>query len=400
MSEVQVAIVGGGAAGLAAAISAARAGARVTIYEKQQRVGQKILKTGNGRCNLTNMGVQPGDFNDPAYVRTIVSEHSPEVVLDFFHGLGLLTVEEDEGRVYPLSNAASSVLDVLRGACDCLGVQMQCSRNVVNIHSEDGRYALLCDDGNAFSADRVIVSTGGATTLLASLGHKITPFRPALRALETDTRPLKGLSGVRVRARVSASREEDSQSYFSEQGEVLFRDYGLSGIAIFDLSRVANPGDTIHLDFLPQLAADEYESFLKGKYAWMRACADASEEGQVSYGELLRGSFHPRLINAILRKADLASRQTAGTRALARIAEAAKDFKVEITGFGSPKQAQITQGGAVVDGFDKRTLESKLAPGVFAAGETLDIDGRCGGFNLHWAWASGLAAGSAAARRG
>lgn len=394
MNEKSVIVVGGGAAGLAAAIGAARNGAHVTVLEAAKRIGQKILKTGNGRCNLTNAHVRPDDFNDPAYVMDVLHRYPSKSIQEFFKGLGLLTVEEEEGRIYPLSNTASSVLDVLRDACARLGVEVICEQKVTDVHPCDAGYSLSCSDGTAYQAKKVIVATGGATKLLACLGHEIAPFEPALCPVKTETSDLKGLSGVRARANVRATRSGEARQYFEQRGEVLFRDYGLSGIVIFDLSREARAGDVVHLDFVSMLSAEEYRAFLCRKLESMCAC---NANAEITYADLLRGSFHARLNNAIIRQAGFKPSQLVDEALLVQIACTAKDFKLEVTGPGDPRQAQVTRGGAVVDEFNEKTLESKLAPGVFAAGETLNIDGRCGGFNLHWAWASGLASGAHAA---
>lgn len=393
MVDAYVIVVGGGAAGLVAAIAAAREGASVTVLEASKRVGQKILKTGNGRCNLTNAMVGPSDFNDHAFVEPVLERYSFDAILEFFDSIGLMTAEPDEeGRIYPYSNTAVSVLDVLRDACACLGVEIQCERKVIDIRANDRAYDLICEDGTAHAADQVVVCTGGATKLLASLGHRIVPFHPALCPIKTETHALKGLSGVRAHARVSAFHEGDEDPYFEEMGEVLFRDYGLSGIVTFDLSRYVRASDIIELDFLPDLAEKDFEGWMNSRYA--RICKCSSE---ASFSELLCGVFHPRVDNAVIRMARQKPSALADPQAFGSIAHAAKSFSIKVLGLGDPKQAQITRGGASLDEFDALTLESRLAPGIYAAGETLNVDGRCGGFNLHWAWASGLASGSAAA---
>lgn len=393
-----VAVIGGGAAGLTAAIAAAREGAAVIIFEAAGRVGQKILKTGNGRCNLTNAQVLPADYHEPHYVAPLIEAWPSERVLGFFSELGLVTLEEDEGRIYPFSNTASSVLDVLRDACARLDVQALCEREVIAIECRERDFELACADGSTYTADRVIVATGGATSLLARVGHEMAPFHPVLCPLKTDTRALKGLSGVRTYAKVSAYDAADADEAYSWLfGEVLFRDYGLSGIVIFDMSREVDEGDYLGLDFLPQATEEQCEQWLNETYRIMCKCADEHNTPVPTYSELLRGVFHARLANAILRMAGCKPSQLASQETFAAIAHAVKDFRLQVTGFGNVKQAQVTRGGASMDEFDALTLESRLRPGLFAAGEVLDVDGRCGGFNLHWAWASGLAAGAAAA---
>lgn len=398
MGGPRVAIVGGGAAGLVAAIVAARAGAGVTVLESAQRLGQKILKTGNGRCNITNMLARPEDYNDPAHVAPILEAHSPEAVRSFFESIGLLTVEEVEGRVYPLSNAASSVLDALRLACARLGVVVECDKQVEDVRQARDGFALACADGTTFEADRVIVATGGASDLLRRAGHELAPFEPALCPVRTETHMLKGLSGVRAHVSVRAYDNQDGVDfYFDETGEVQFRDYGLSGIVIFDLSRLVKPGDRIELDFLTGMREDEFAAWLERRFACVEAEAKVYGSELPSWSDFLCGCFHSRVNNVIIRAAGLKPSQMIDGSRLSRIARAASCIELRATGLVEAS-AQVTRGGALVSEFDPRTLESRIVPGLYAAGETLNVDGRCGGYNLQWAWASGLAAGAAAAQ--
>ena len=393
-----VTIIGGGAAGLAAAVAAAQAGARVVVLEAGKRVGQKILKTGNGRCNLTNTQVSPTDYREPFYVAPFIEAYPADRVLDFFDKIGLLTVEEEDGRVYPLSNSANTVLDVLRTACTRLGVETHCEHEVVDMQPVGGGFEITCSNGKRYAADRVIVATGGGSVLLSRVGHTITHLQPVLCPLKTDTKPLRGLSGVRAHAKVSAyETEEDTAPFAWQFGEVLFRDYGLSGIVIFDMSREVDAGDWLGMDFLPQVTETDCCEWLSTKYENMCKCANEYATSPPTYSELLSGVFHTRLNDAIVRKAGCKPSAPALAESIPAIVEVAKDFRVRITGLGDASKAQVTRGGAAIDEFDVLTFESKLVPGLFAAGETLSVDGRCGGFNLHWAWASGVAAGMASA---
>ncbi len=393
-----VAVIGGGASGLAAAISAAYAGAQVTIFEASKRVGQKILKTGNGRCNLTNTQVAPTDYFETFYVEPLIEAYPAARVLDFFDKLGLLTIEEDDGRVYPFSNTANTVLDVLRNSCACLGITVLCESEVVKVVPKDARYEVVCAQGATHVFDRVIVSTGGGTDLLSGLGHEIVPFHPVLCPLATDVEPLRGLSGVRAHAKVSAYESmEAEEPYAWLFGEVLFREYGLSGIVIFDMSREVELEDYLGLDFLPQATTDEFIGLLTSKYENMKKCTYVENISPLTYSDLMCGIFHTRLNNAIVHKTGCKPSSPVDPAMFAALVATAKDFRVRVTGLGDASKAQVTRGGAAIDEFDLLTLESKLNPGLFAAGETLSVDGRCGGFNLHWAWASGMAAGAAAA---
>lgn len=396
---VRVVVVGGGAAGLAAAISAARAGANVTIAEAGARVGQKILKTGNGRCNLTNANVQLTDYYNGAAIMPLLEAYPTSRVLSFFGELGLLVTEEEEGRIYPLSNTANTVLDVLRAACKWSNVDVRCGHEVTDIQTMESGYRVICTNNRNIDTQRVIIATGGGTSLLSCMGHTIDPFAPALCPLKTDVKPLKGLSGVRARARVSAYADEESITPLATRyGEVLFRDYGLSGIVIFDMSREVGSGGILSLDFLPQLSPVQCDAYFSAKYASLSQSVNELFGRAPNFTELMCGCFHTRVNDAVVRMAGFKPSEPVMADMLPQIAAAAKNFRVNVTGVADTTLAQVTRGGASPWEFDSITLESKLRPGVYAAGETLNVDGRCGGFNLHWAWASGMAAGSAAAQ--
>ena len=369
-----VAVVGGGAGGLCAAVAAARAGAQVTILEKANRVGKKLLKTGNGRCNLSNRNVSPEGYNHPDFTAPLLKETGCEALLDFFASLGLWTVADAEGRVYPLSDTAASVLDVLRLECAALGVTERCSAEAVAVlPRKSGGFLVRLREGEELAADKVIVSAGGGTALLRPLGHEYVPFSPVLCPLKTDADPIRGLSGLRVRCRASLPAKNVAM-----RGELLFRDFGISGILALDLSRFAGSGDLLTLDLLPDMPLEELTARLAAQAALRK-----------SDGELFTGIFHRRLGEAILRAAP--------ERTPAALARTIKDYRLTVLGLGDVQNAQVTRGGASVGGFDPLTLESRLAPGLYCVGEALDIDGRCGGYNLHWAFASGLAAGRSAA---
>ncbi len=396
--KVRVVVVGGGAAGLAAAISAARAGAAVTVVEAGKRVGQKILKTGNGRCNMTNANIQLTDYHNGAAVMPLLEEYPASRVLGFFGELGLLVTEEDEGRIYPFSNTANTVLDVLRDACKWNSVDVRCGQEVAQIDAAQPGYRLTCTNKSTFDADNVIIATGGGTDLLSAFGHTVEPFSPVLCPLKTDTKPLKGLSGVRARVRVTAYADKDATDPRAVRyGEVLFRDYGLSGIVIFDMSREVGAGAVLSLDFLPQLSPSQCSNYFSAKYASLSARVNELFGRTPNFTELMCGCFHTRINDAVVRAAGFKPSEPATAKTLPKIAATAKDFRLDVTGLAETNLAQVTRGGATPWEFDALTLESKLRPGIYAAGETLDIDGRCGGFNLHWAWASGIAAGTAAA---
>ena len=371
-----VLVVGGGAGGLCAAVAAARSGARVVILEKANRVGKKLLKTGNGRCNLSNRNVAPERYNRPEFVAPVLAETPCGRLLDFFASLGLWTHTDAEGRVYPLSDAAASVLDVLRMECARLGAEERCGAEAVSVAPlESGGFRVSLRDGETLDARKVIVSTGGGTALLRPLGIGYIPFSPVLCPLKTDGEGIRGLTGLRVRCRAALLRK--GRPVHEEAGELLFRDFGVSGILALDLSRHARPGDVLSLDLLPELTAEE----LRERLLRQRALRDGSD--------IFIGIFHRRLGEAVLRRA--------GGTDMDALVRAVKDYRLTVAGPGDVQNAQVTRGGAAPEGFYPRTLESRTIPGLYCVGEALDVDGECGGYNLHWAFASGLAAGRSAA---
>ena len=365
--KISVAVIGGGAGGLCAAIAAAENGAGVTIIERNNRVGKKLLKTGNGRCNLSHEGVTPEDYNHPDFVSEVLTEWDNAALLGFFRSLGLYTVRDAEGRCYPLSDTASSVLDVLRLRCAALGVEERCSTEVRSLGQRRGRWVLRFTEGGEAEFDRVIVSTGGGTQLLKELGHSMIPFSPVLCPLKTELAPIRGLSGLRQRCRVTLWR--NGRAVYSESGEVLFRDYGLSGIVVLNLSRLARKGDVLSLNLLPDWDEEQVKAML------------SERKGRGS--ETFTGVFHRRIGEALLRYASEGI----------PLFTAVTDLRLTVEGCADAANAQVTRGGAAVDEFDRATMESRLHKGLYCIGEALDIDGKCGGYNLHWAFASGLTAG-------
>ena len=395
MPESRVLIIGGGAAGLSAAVAAARLGAAVTLLEGGARVGRKILASGNGRCNLTNLSISPLAYNHPDFVEPVLRRYPCEAIRSFFGAMGVLTSPDDEGRVYPATNAAGSVLDALRLECAHLGVEVRCGFEVGEVSQQPSRagFEVISRDGDIVQAETVVVATG-VGSLLAGLGHGLVDSVPVLGPIRTDTEPIRGLSGVRVRcaATVLVDADDDNtggDAVATERGELLFRDYGVSGIMIFDLSRYLEPGCVISIDLFPDLAPLELRAMISQR------CADLAWRTAETF---FVGMLHERVARAVLRAEGIGMDAPAEKLPQARLAALLKGFRLRVIGMGDANQAQVTRGGAAVVEFDPDTMASRHADGLFAAGEVLDIDGRSGGFNLHWAWASGIVAGEAAAR--
>ncbi len=404
----KVAVIGGGAAGLMSAIAAAEAGAQVTVIERCDRVGRKLLATGNGRCNLTNLHAQAAHYHGTgaALAARLLKTAPPRAVLTVFEGLGLLWQEEDEGRVYPHAGQASAVLDVLRLACARLGVETRCGQPVRALAPAKRGFALTLADGASLHPDRVVAAAGGKASpqlgsdgsgyaLLTALGHRLTPCFPALVQLRCNHPALTALKGLRAQA--EAALIIAGEVAHAERGEVLFADYGLSGIATLSLAREAAPALAARRDVQVRLALlpDHSSAERRALAEHRRTLFAETPAGQFATGLL------PRRIGEALCKAasiplDLpcAALSDAQIDALAALLG---DWRFPVTGVQPFEQAQITVGGIDARDFDSDTLESLLVPGLYAAGELLDVDGACGGFNLQFAWASGLVAGRAAA---
>ena len=400
--EDDILILGGGAAGLMAAIAAKRAapGARVTILEAGDRVGKKILSTGNGRCNLTNLRARAGDYA-PAPVGAVLGQFPPERVLAAFAQMGLCFREEEDGRVYPASDAASSVLDALRMALTREGVALRILSPVQRLEKRGERFTLSLPD-DVLRATRVIVAGGGKAqpklgsdgscyALLAGLGHTLRRPFPALTQIETETAPLRGLSGIRVK--VEAWITQNGRELHRTQGEGLFADYGLSGVCMMQLARYAQGRNAcLHLNLLPALGLDTAGD-CTAELARRRACW-----GDAPLEQLFTGLCVTRLGAALLRNASIGplSRPIESLKEgeIQALTALVADFALPVRGVKGFDSAQVTAGGIAWEEFTPESLESRLVPGLYAAGEVLDVDGDCGGFNLMFAFASGILAGS------
>ena len=389
---MKVIILGGGASGLMAALSAARdARNTVTILERQSRVGRKLLATGNGRCNLTNLQLSPARYHgqDPAFAQAALTRFGVQDTLEFFRGLGLLTVAEDSGRVYPLSDQANSVLDVLRFAAEQAGVQTICGFDAQSVRKKARGYQLTAADGAGYFADRLIIACGGCAgkalggtmagyDLLGQLGHSRTPLHPSLTQIRTDPAPIRGLKGVRADCHIRL--RAGGRTVQEDAGEAQFTETGVSGPAAFTLSRQAGQAQAAELllDLLRAYPEPQVRELLAARKTALP---------QLAAEDALAGMLHPRLGKTLCRACGL------GHEALAALAKKIKNFALPVTGVSGFESAQVTAGGVRTAEFRADTLESRLAPGVFACGEVLDIDGDCGGYNLQWAWSSGYVAG-------
>lgn len=394
----RVAIVGGGASGFAAAITVARAGKafQVTIYERLQKPLKKILATGNGRCNLTNAELRFTDyFGDTDFAKTALTRFSPQSNLEFFESMGLLTKTEEMGRVYPLSGQAASVREALLSEAERLGIRVITECEITGIQPQDGGFLL----NGRYACDRLILCAGGSAApkhgtdgsafrLLEQLSIPVKTPVPALTALTCADFP-KSLKGVRQTCfvRLLCAKQE----VYSIQGEVQFTDYGLSGIPIMQLSRLvsAKPNSkfTVQLDCLPQFSEAELAEFLE---------KEARRFGEKTAGTLMLGILPQALGSAILLACRVSKDmpcKVLSAKDWRSLARKIKSFGFQISGVRGFEFAQVTAGGADCAAFQAQSMRAKQYSNVYVCGETLDVDGGCGGYNLQWAWSSGRAAG-------
>lgn len=399
---MNIAIIGGGASGMAAALAACEEDKnRVVIYERQARLGKKLMATGNGRCNLTNRSpLAPHYHGDSDFAAVALRRFDAARTLEWFGAMGLLTVTEPSGRVYPASDAASSVLDCLRFALDERGVQVVTED--IRFAAFTGRDFVLHGSDGEYRAERLIIACGGAAgarlgggtggyRLLSAFGHEVTALTPSLVQLKTDNQWTRSLKGVRAVCTVRLTR--DAETLAESHGEVQFTDYGLSGPAIFDISRAAAlAGDNalVTLDLLPALDLVDITEYLANK----RSCFP-----NIKAENIFTGALHNTISRTLIRRAAIPQETrlwALDDAALDGLAALCKRFCLPLLGTLGFDSAQVTAGGIRTEGFDPVTMESRLCPGLYACGELLDVDGDCGGFNLQWAWSSGRAAGLAA----
>lgn len=391
---MNIVIIGGGAAGLTAAVFAAGSGAAVTVLEQNDRPGKKLLATGNGRCNLTNLDQKKQAYRSehPEKAAKILEQYPVSSVISFFTGLGIYTKNRD-GWIYPNSDQASSVLSVLLMEAKHRKVKVKTREKAEKITQEsDGTY-LVHTGGWKYPADRVIITTGSPASEIAgscddglrlakTLGIRGIPFAPALCPLKCSGMDFQKWSGVRADGEVTLLL--DKVPVLSERGELQLTNYGISGIPVFQISRYAvralNEGAHVEakLDFFPDMEEEELAALLNHR---MMNCTYKTPE------ELLIGMISDRLIPMALRE---------GNR-VDQIAHAVKQVLVTVRESAGFERAQVSSGGIRLDEVTEQ-LESVKYPGLFFAGEVLDVDGACGGYNLHWAWVSGAVAGYCAAK--
>ncbi len=405
----QIIVIGGGASGMVAAIAAGRKGARVLLLERMQRVGKKILATGNGRCNYTNSNTNILCYHGshPGFASDTLRRFNSEWTLDFFRELGVEPRMEADGKFFPFSNQAGSILDVLRYEMEQLGVEVICEQNVLKLKKQGSGFLCQCADGKEFPACKVIITTGGRSApnfgsngggykIAEGLGHKIiTPF-PALVQVRLNAPFLKRLKGLRLDG--EAELFIDNESHRKEKGELLFTDYGISGPPILQISRSVSQFSKSGKDLFIQL--DLFPNWSQEELILLITRRIAANPGKPIDMHFI-GFLHKRLIPVVLKEAHIEEIHSPcgelTEKEIRCMAALVKAWRIPCTGTQSWMDSQVTAGGVDVSQVDPHTMESKIVPGVFFAGEVLDVDGDCGGYNLQWAWASGHVAGESAA---
>lgn len=400
-----VAVIGGGASGMMAAVTAASEGARVILLEHKDRIGKKILSTGNGRCNFTNIHQEPICYHseDPLFPWEVVERFNAQAVISFFFQLGVYSKNRN-GYIYPNSDQASAVLDAFRMELDRLKVEIRTGVECREIRPGKKGFTVLTDQ-EPVRADRVILcagskaapttgSDGSGYDLAKKLGHRILPVLPALTALKCEEKFFKSIAGVRANGSVSIW--SGGECIAKDTGEIQLTDYGISGIPVFQVSRYASKllyekkeTDAV-LDFMPDFTKTQTDAFLRAR---AKTRPDKSAE------MFLIGLFHKKLCDLWIRLSEIPRQRKAGELTedeIARLTNLIKEFRVRVRETNPYDKAQVCCGGVDTREVDPETLESVYVPGVYFAGEILDVDGMCGGYNLTFAWASGYVAGKAA----
>lgn len=404
-----IGIVGGGAAGMTAAIAAARAGGEVTLIERNDRLGKKILSTGNGKCNLGNeeLSVEHYYTRSPEVLRDCLGRFGTKETVRFFESIGLM-VKSRNGYLYPVCEQASAVLDVLRYAAASYGVKVVTGCRTEQIERDPRTGKISVAGGAGLEFDRLILACGGCAApgtgsdgsgfkLAGQLGHGLVPPVPALVQLRCREDFMKALAGVRTDARLTLRHRRFMGT--GERGELLLTDYGISGIPVFQLSRVVNyilsengkkAEVEIAIDFLPDYTEASFARLCEDRELLM---------GERTVEEFFTGMLHKKLMMLFIKLAGLKPGERvseADKGKLQKVYGCCRQLCVHVTGSNPFTHAQVCAGGVPLEEVTEK-LESRMVPGVYFAGEILDVDGKCGGYNLQWAWCSGHIAGLAAA---
>lgn len=407
-------IIGAGAAGLMAAYSSciwnkgSADSQRILLLERKDVVGKKITATGNGKCNYTN-SVQNKECyrsSEPDIAFRIIKSYDNEHIIKMFQCLGVLPRERN-GYFYPYGEQAKSIRDVLKNAVVNKGAVIRTEKYVTDINKSNDKYTVTCADRTKYTAKKIIIAAGGCAApvfgtdgsifcILKKLGLKIINPRPALCGLKTDYRYLKNIDGVRLKCKCSLYSKNIKNIIYSEEGEIIFSKNGISGIPVMNLSRFAvnemdkNNKCGLILDLFPDMDELQLEGIL--------ALTATANGGPVSTA--LSAVVNDKLLKILIRESGMDTEEHADRfdkvkrkEVFGKLAKLLKNFTVSITGDTGFENAQTTQGGVDLNEINEETMECKKIPGMYLAGEVLDVDGMCGGYNLQWAWSTGYIAG-------
>ncbi len=402
MNKYDVAIIGAGPAGMTAAITASGNGKRVALIDRNPQLGRKLLATGNGRCNLTNQYVTLDRYHDanPEFIETVLTGFDQRATLEFFQDLGLVVKEESNGRIFPRTNQASSVVEVLRQRLARNNVDVLLDTQVVGIAKSSFWNISLNSERTIQSAKLIIAaggraahhfgSTGDGLYWATKLGHSLTPIHAALVPIEIVEQWPKRVQGIKVEAGAWAT--SGGERICESAGDVLFTSYGVSGPAVMALARIIAPllktsRVQIHIDLFPDMTDEQLDQIL------LRIIASDDKK---TLKAALVGLLPSGLIPVIISLAGLAEADRVAAIPMSNrldVVKTLKDLTLTVSKLRPLKEAQVTAGGINSDEVDPRSLQSKLVKGLYFAGEVLDVDGDSGGFNLQWAWSSGYVAG-------
>ena len=404
--KAEIAVIGGGASGMMAAITARKSGKEVVILERKDRILKKVLITGNGRCNITNVNADISNYfgKNISSVENILNSFNPQDTMDFFNGLGIVCNEENRGKVYPLSGQASSVVDALRFEAERLGIKIETEFYVRKIEKDGFKFKIYSEDRKKIEAGRVILAAGGQSypelgsngsgfELAKELGHSVTRLSPSIVQLKTEKHQVKGLQGIKTDVAVTAYG--DNEKICTYDGELLFTDYGISGNVVFNISFVMPLYKNVEfeIDFMEKFDYNELYEILKERKKIM---------SHLTMENYFNGMINKKL-GQFLSKVSGIEKLSKPVKDLndseiRKLCTVLKKYRIKILDTTGFKNAQVTAGGVSLNEVNTETLESRIVKGLYFSGEVLDVYGECGGFNLQWAWASGYIAGKNVAK--
>ena len=404
--KTEIAVIGGGASGMIVAITARKSGKEVVVLERKDRILKKVLITGNGRCNITNVNANISNYfgKNISSVENILNSFNPQDTMDFFNGLGIICNEENRGKVYPLSGQASSVVDALRFEAERLGVRIETEFYVRKIEKEGFKFKIYSEERKKIEAGRVVIAAGGQSypelgsngsgfELAKELGHSVTKLSPSIVQLKSEKHQVKGLQGIKTDVAVTAYG--DNKKICTYDGELLFTDYGISGNVVFNISFVMPLYKNVEfeIDFMEKFDYNELYEILKERKKMM---------SHLTMENYFNGMINKKL-GQFLSKVSGIEKLSKPVKDLndseiRKLCTVLKKYRIKILDTTGFKNAQVTAGGVSLDEVNSETLESKIVKGLYFSGEVLDVYGECGGFNLQWAWASGYIAGKNAAK--